>query len=128
MALRMLQGEKPQDIPRVKGVNTYMFDWRAIKRWGLSEKDIPPRQYCLQSAAHGLASLQVVHHWRDCSVLGRIDTHFRAGLAAEEKKKEREVQQRGSSSLARRHGSHSRIEASERTDQQEVYRALRLHN
>ena len=35
MALRILRGEKPQDIPKVKGVNTYMFDWRALKRWGL---------------------------------------------------------------------------------------------
>jgi ABC-type uncharacterized transport system substrate-binding protein len=26
MALRILRGEKPQDIPRVKGVNTYIFD------------------------------------------------------------------------------------------------------
>ena len=42
MALRILGGQKPQDIPRVKGVNTYMFDWRAIKRWGLMEKEIPP--------------------------------------------------------------------------------------
>ena len=41
MALRMLRGEKPQDIPRVKGVNTYMFDWRALKRWGLKESDLP---------------------------------------------------------------------------------------
>jgi PAS domain-containing protein len=41
MALRILRGEKPQDIPRVKGVNTYMFDWRAIKRWGLKETEIP---------------------------------------------------------------------------------------
>ena len=42
MALRILQGKKPHDILRVKGVNTYMFDWRAIKRWGLMEKAIPP--------------------------------------------------------------------------------------
>lgn len=42
MALRILRGEKPQDIPRVKGVNTYMFDWRAVKRWGLKESEIPP--------------------------------------------------------------------------------------
>jgi PAS domain S-box-containing protein len=42
MALKILQGEKPQDIPRVKGVNTYMFDWRAVKRWGLKESEIPP--------------------------------------------------------------------------------------
>ncbi len=42
MALRILQGEKPRDIPWVKGVNTYMFDWRAVKRWGLIESEIPP--------------------------------------------------------------------------------------
>ena len=42
MALKLLRGEKPQDIPRVKGVNTYMFDWRAVKRWGLKESEIPP--------------------------------------------------------------------------------------
>ncbi len=41
MALRILRGEKPQDIPRVKGVNTYMFDWRAVNRWGLKETEIP---------------------------------------------------------------------------------------
>ena len=42
MALRMLRGEKPQDIVRVKGANTYMFDWRAMKRWGLLARDLPP--------------------------------------------------------------------------------------
>ncbi len=42
MALKILQGAKPQDIPRVKGVNTYMFDWQAVKRWGLKESVIPP--------------------------------------------------------------------------------------
>jgi PAS domain S-box-containing protein len=41
MALRILLGEKPQDILRVKGANTYMFDWRAVKRWGLKESEIP---------------------------------------------------------------------------------------
>ena len=42
MALRVLKGEKPRDIPRVLGVNAYMFDWRAIKRWGLKDSEIPP--------------------------------------------------------------------------------------
>ncbi len=42
MALRILHGEKPQAIARVKGVNTYMFDWRAVKRWVLKESEIPP--------------------------------------------------------------------------------------
>jgi PAS domain S-box-containing protein len=41
MALRILQGEKPRDIPWVNGVYTYMFDWRAVKRWGLKESEIP---------------------------------------------------------------------------------------
>ena len=42
MALRILRGERPQDIPRVKGANTYMFDWRAVRRWGLKQSEIPP--------------------------------------------------------------------------------------
>jgi ABC-type uncharacterized transport system substrate-binding protein len=42
MALRLLNAEKPQDIPRVTGVNAYMFDWRALRRWGLNESVIPP--------------------------------------------------------------------------------------
>ena len=42
MALRILRGEKAREIPRVKGVNTYMFDWRALKRWGLNESALPP--------------------------------------------------------------------------------------
>jgi signal transduction histidine kinase len=42
MALRILKGDKPQNIPWVEGVNTYMFDWRALRRWGLSESALPP--------------------------------------------------------------------------------------
>ena len=42
MAVRVLNGEKPADIPIVKSANVYMFDWRAMKRWGLLEKDLPP--------------------------------------------------------------------------------------
>ena len=42
MTLRILSGEKPQDIPTVKGVSSYTFDWRALKRWGFKEKDLPP--------------------------------------------------------------------------------------
>ena len=42
MALRILNGEKPQNIPIMKDVTTYMFDWRALKRWGFKESDLPP--------------------------------------------------------------------------------------
>jgi PAS domain S-box-containing protein len=40
-ALRILGGEKPQDIPITRTVNAYMFDWRALKRWGIKESDLP---------------------------------------------------------------------------------------
>jgi PAS domain S-box-containing protein len=42
MALRILQGEKPQDIPAAKAVISYMFDWRALKRWKIKESALPP--------------------------------------------------------------------------------------
>jgi len=41
MALRILAGEKPQDIPIVEGTNAYQFDARAMKRWGFSESNLP---------------------------------------------------------------------------------------
>jgi PAS domain S-box-containing protein len=41
-AARILDGEKPKDIPIVRGASAYMFDWRALKRWGLREADLPP--------------------------------------------------------------------------------------
>jgi PAS domain S-box-containing protein len=42
MAVRVLNGEKPQDIPVVMSNHVYMFDWRALKRWGMNEKNLPP--------------------------------------------------------------------------------------
>jgi PAS domain S-box-containing protein len=42
MAARVLNGERPQDIPVVTSNHVYMFDWRALKRWGMNEKNLPP--------------------------------------------------------------------------------------
>ena len=42
IVLRILKGEKPQDIPVVNGANVYMFDWRALQRWGFKETNLPP--------------------------------------------------------------------------------------
>jgi PAS domain S-box-containing protein len=42
MAVRVLNGEKPQDVPVVTSNHVYMFDWRALKRWGMNEKNLPP--------------------------------------------------------------------------------------
>ena len=41
MAVRVLNGEKPEDIPFEVSKNAYMFDWRALKRWGMKERDLP---------------------------------------------------------------------------------------
>lgn len=48
LALRVLNGEKPQDIPIVKTANIYMFDWRALQRWGFKESDLPAGSVLLQ--------------------------------------------------------------------------------
>jgi signal transduction histidine kinase len=42
IALRILDGAKPQDIPIVRNDNVYLFDWRALRRWGFRERDLPP--------------------------------------------------------------------------------------
>jgi PAS domain S-box-containing protein len=45
--VRVLNGEKPQDIPVVTSNHAYMFDWRALKRWGLKESNLPPESIVL---------------------------------------------------------------------------------
>jgi PAS domain S-box-containing protein len=47
MAVRALNGEKPEDIPIVKSPNIYMFDWRAMQRWGFKERNLPPNSVVL---------------------------------------------------------------------------------
>ena len=42
MAVRILDGVKPQEIPVVRNDNVYLFDWRALRRWGFKESDLPP--------------------------------------------------------------------------------------
>ena len=42
MAVRVLNGEKPEDVRVVTSNNFYMFDWRALKRWGMKESNLPP--------------------------------------------------------------------------------------
>ncbi len=42
MAVRILDGVKLQQIPVVRNSNVYMFDWRALHRWGFKESDLPP--------------------------------------------------------------------------------------
>jgi signal transduction histidine kinase len=41
MAVSILGGVRPQNTPIVRNGNVYMFDWRALRRWGLKEKNLP---------------------------------------------------------------------------------------
>jgi len=39
--LQILDGQNPQNIPVVRGTNIYLFDARALKRWGMKESNLP---------------------------------------------------------------------------------------
>jgi PAS domain S-box-containing protein len=68
MALRTLNGEKPQNIPKVKGLTTYMFDWRTLKRWGLKESDLPAGSLVL----HREATVWESYKWYFLGVIALI--------------------------------------------------------
>ncbi len=43
LALRVLHGERPEAIPVVQmEPNVTVFDWRQLRRWGISESRVPP--------------------------------------------------------------------------------------
>lgn len=41
IAFSVLNGQKPQGIPIAKGATDYMFDWRALRPWGIKDSDLP---------------------------------------------------------------------------------------
>jgi PAS domain S-box-containing protein len=41
LGLRVLSGEKPQAITPYRVPNLVMFDWRELRRWGISEQNLP---------------------------------------------------------------------------------------
>jgi PAS domain S-box-containing protein len=42
IGLRILAGESPQNMPPQTIPSTPMFDWRELRRWGISEQRLPP--------------------------------------------------------------------------------------
>ncbi|HKW33345.1 MAG TPA: PAS domain S-box protein [Candidatus Acidoferrum sp.] len=51
MVVRVLNGEKPQNIPIAKSKHAYVFDWRAMQRWGMKESALPPGSVVLNRPA-----------------------------------------------------------------------------
>ncbi len=39
--MKILGGDRAQDIPILRGANIYLFDWRALRRWGFKTRDLP---------------------------------------------------------------------------------------
>ena len=68
MALRIINGERAQDIP-VQNVPTFpMFDWRELKRWGIDENELPPGSILLFKEQ----SFWEQNRWRVIGVVGLI--------------------------------------------------------
>jgi PAS domain S-box-containing protein len=42
IAQRVVNGERPEDIPIENAPETPMFDWRQLQRWGIREDRLPP--------------------------------------------------------------------------------------
>jgi PAS domain S-box-containing protein len=43
IGLRILRGERPEEFPGNElDMNVYRFDWRELRRWGISEDRLPP--------------------------------------------------------------------------------------
>ena len=42
ISLRLLHGEPPVDVAPERTCNILMFDWHQLKRWGISEDNLPP--------------------------------------------------------------------------------------
>ena len=42
LAVRILKGEPPADVYPERVINRSMFDWRQMRRWGISEDRLPP--------------------------------------------------------------------------------------
>src|SRR5262245_10732124 len=43
VALQIANGARPQGVPVVQVSSVPMFDWRQLRRWGISEDRLPPR-------------------------------------------------------------------------------------
>ena len=66
LALRILTGEKPANIPVVEaGTKRLIFDWRQLQRWGISEKRLPPGSI----VRHKELSIWAVYKWHIIGLL-----------------------------------------------------------
>ena len=87
LAVRLLQGERPQNIPVTYAPAVYMFDWRELRRWGISEAQLP---------AGSIVRFEEFTFWKRYKwrILGitsifLLQTLFITGLLIERKRRQR---------------------------------------
>jgi len=75
--LRILNGEKPQDIPIIRSDNVFMFDWQALPALGSKKKPtfLPPVTFSTGSQLFG-ESFKWLRHRRLFSDIGRGSADF----------------------------------------------------
>lgn len=75
LGLRILAGERPEKISTQDATgNLYMFDWRQLRRWGLSEASLPPGS----DVRHREPGLWDLYRWH---IIGAISLFaFQTGL------------------------------------------------
>src|SRR5262245_1746074 len=79
VGLRILAGEKPENIAiRESSTNTYLFDWRQLHRWGISEARLPAGRI----VRHHEASFWRQYRWHILGVISLciIETLLIIGL------------------------------------------------
>jgi PAS domain S-box-containing protein len=85
LALRIMDGYKPDELPVVEVQSIPVFDWRQLRRWGISESQLPP------GSAIRFRELTVFeqYKWRiiGAFVLCVLQFVFIAGLLAERRRR-----------------------------------------
>ncbi len=85
--LRILQGEKAEDIPISVSPNSYTFDWRELRRWGINEDKLPAGSF----VSFRELSAWELYKWRIVGIvlLSLLEAVLIAGLLIERRKRKR---------------------------------------
>jgi PAS domain S-box-containing protein len=85
LALRIMNGDQPKDLPVVEVPSVPTFDWRQLRRWGIDENRLPSR-----SEIHFKEQTVFEHYkWRILGALALclLQSFFIAGLLIERRRR-----------------------------------------
>ena len=77
IAIRILRGEPASSFPpKIIGPVAPQYDWRELRRWGISEGRLPPGSIVLFREPTLVGTVPVANHRRHIAVAGRSRAHF----------------------------------------------------